>query len=206
MYPSIEIVSAAASYPVTVAEIKKQAAIDHSEDDDYITSLLAAATEYVEQATGRALITRTLDVRYTGWPCGDRLILPVPPCQSVTHVKYTDSTESESTWASTNYIVAHDFTAPVLSPYPRNAEIVLKWSYSWPSATLSPSWPIVARIVAGYGSASAVPEPFKHAIKMVVAHWYEHREAVIIGSAAAVDSKAVAMGVDALLANFRVHQ
>jgi uncharacterized phiE125 gp8 family phage protein len=38
---------------------------------------------------------------------------------------------------------------------------------------------------AGYGDeASDVPEPLRHAIKLLVAHWFEQREPVVLGAAA----------------------
>ena len=37
---------------------------------------------------------------------------------------------------------------------------------------------------AGYGDeASDVPAPIRHALKLLVAHWFEHREPVVIGAA-----------------------
>ena len=38
--------------------------------------------------------------------------------------------------------------------------------------------------MAGYGAASAVPEMVKQSIRMKAAHWYENREALIIGVSA----------------------
>ena len=37
---------------------------------------------------------------------------------------------------------------------------------------------------AGYGDeASDVPAPIRHALKLLVAHWFEHREPVVVGAA-----------------------
>jgi hypothetical protein len=38
--------------------------------------------------------------------------------------------------------------------------------------------------VAGYGAAAAVPEGIKQIIRMKAAHWYENREASIVGVSA----------------------
>jgi uncharacterized phiE125 gp8 family phage protein len=39
---------------------------------------------------------------------------------------------------------------------------------------------------AGFGASSAsVPAPLKHALLLLTAHWYEHRDPVEIGSPAA---------------------
>ena len=52
---------------------------------------------------------------------------------------------------------------------------------------------------AGYGAADAVPQAIKQAILMIVAHWYEHRETVVVGTGA-VD---IPLGANALLSPFR---
>ena len=42
----------------------------------------------------------------------------------------------------------------------------------------------VEGLTAGYGDeASDVPAPIRHAIKLLVAHWFEQREPVVLGSA-----------------------
>jgi uncharacterized phiE125 gp8 family phage protein len=51
---------------------------------------------------------------------------------------------------------------------------------------------IEIEFAAGLGDAAdAVPEPIRHAILMLVAHWYEHRDPLEIGSAAAAIPSAV---------------
>ncbi len=45
---------------------------------------------------------------------------------------------------------------------------------------------VLITFVAGFGSPDKVPPAIKVAIKMIVAHWYENREAVGMGSYAEV--------------------
>jgi hypothetical protein len=56
--------------------------------------------------------------------------------------------------------------------------------------------------LAGYGGAANVPAPAKHAIKMLVGHWYANRESVLIGSI----SKELEFAVTALLSPLRWKQ
>ena len=54
---------------------------------------------------------------------------------------------------------------------------------------------VTVRFVAGYGAASAVPETVKAAIKLLVGHLYEHREAVTLGHL----SRSLQYGLERLL-------
>jgi uncharacterized phiE125 gp8 family phage protein len=47
----------------------------------------------------------------------------------------------------------------------------------WPSVRLDDK-AFEITYLAGYGGAANVPVPAKHAIKMLVGHWYSNREAV----------------------------
>ncbi|MCW5861278.1 MAG: head-tail connector protein, partial [Caldilineales bacterium] len=46
-------------------------------------------------------------------------------------------------------------------------------------ATLRELNAIHIRFEAGYGAASAVPTRYKQALKLLVGHWYENREAIL---------------------------
>jgi uncharacterized phiE125 gp8 family phage protein len=53
---------------------------------------------------------------------------------------------------------------------------------------------------AGYGSAgSSVPAAVRHAILMLVGHWYENRSTVLVGST----SKQLEFAVESLLSSHR---
>lgn len=189
----VSVATAPAAEPITTAEAKAWGRIDVSEEDSLISALITAARLHVERTCGLALVTQTLDVYYQRWPMSDRLLLPRPPIQSITWIKYTDNTEAEATFSSSNYLFVPSFPA----------EVVLKDDIDWPDETLSPAKPINIRVVAGYGDASAVPQPIKQAIFLLVQHWYQNREAVVVSSDGNIDAKVVPMAVDALLAPYR---
>lgn len=163
------------SEPVTRDEIKTQLRIDHSDEDTFIDGLITAARKYVEEATFRALVTQTWKLNLEAWPTGDEIEIPKPPLQSVSSVVYLDEAGASTTWASSNYIVDAD------SPRGR---VVLANNKSWPTETLYAVNPIQITFVAGYGLAAAVPAQLKHCIKLLIGHWYEHREGTITGTVA----------------------
>jgi uncharacterized phiE125 gp8 family phage protein len=64
-------------------------------------------------------------------------------------------------------------------------------------------WPghsdLRVRYVAGYAEDhTGVPQPLRHALRLLLAHWYANREAVSAG-----DLKELPVAVDALISPYR---
>ena len=130
--------------PVTLTEAKGQLRRDDiTIDDALITSLIIAARAHIEDVTNRAICTQIFELVLDEWPCGDVITIPRSPLQSVTSLKYTDSSGTQATWATTNYIVDTDS---------KPGRVCLAYGVSWPSSTLRPANAIRIRFVAGYGS------------------------------------------------------
>jgi uncharacterized phiE125 gp8 family phage protein len=161
------------SEPVTLTEAKAHMRVDISDDDTLISSLIQAAREYIEDATHRALITQTWRLSMDQWPCSDEILLPRPPLASVSSITYTNNANATTTLSSSVYSVDTD-SEP--------GRVKLVYGEDWPSDTLATTSPIKVTYVAGYGAASAVPQQFKQAILMLVAHWYENRETSMAGT------------------------
>jgi uncharacterized phiE125 gp8 family phage protein len=164
--------------PITLAEAQTHLIINGQAD--YITSLIKTARMMLERELERSFILQT----WTGYAgCWDRKIfLDYPPILSVTSVKYynLDGTLTTLQGAGVNYWVnisdgcidlAYDFTVPELQYGRPNAiEVVYKAGYvdSATEATVQ----------------AAVPEPIKHAMKLLITDMHEHRGQYVIGSIA----------------------
>lgn len=187
-YP-ITVVTEPAEEPVTLDEIKAQTRVDIDDDDDLLTAQAIAAREMCELRARRAFVTQTLAITLDAWPRNRVIQLPRPPLQSVTSVTYIDEDGDSGTLSSDAYIVD---TA--------RGRITLKAAYNWPTAVLRAAAAITVTFVAGYGHPVDVPERYKAAIKLLVAHWYENREAVMIGAGLAAtplpEGVKVLLGVD----------
>lgn len=174
----LKLITAPAVEPVSSTEAKLHCRIDTNADDTLITMLIATARRTVEADSGRALITQTWELVLDGFPASTKIRMPLPPLQSITHIKYyTNATPSvEATFASTNYLVSVD------DPY--GGLIVLKDSASWPSIT-DPleKGAVRIRFICGYGLAAAVPEIYKQAMLLLIGHWYENRETIQVTGA-----------------------
>ena len=171
---SLKPVTPPAAEPVSLAEAKAHLRVDTSDDDALITSLIVAARQWCEGYQNRAYVTQTWDLVLDDWPadpCPDRVRVPLPPLQSVASLKYTDADGVQATMPATDYLV------DVAS---QPGRLVLAYGKVWPTVTLRPAAAIEVRFTAGYGLAVAVPETVKQAIKLLVGHLYEHREATSV--------------------------
>lgn len=172
--------------PITLAEAKEHVRVIGLDEDTLLTALIGAATDHLDGPTGilgRAILQQTWTVDLTGW--SDPLYLPIEPVQSVT-VTYTSTAGTIVTLADTEYdLLRVAGGAPSLQP---------KYGGAWPELGTA-RLPVRVTVVAGEALA---PEDIKAAIKMLVAHWYEHREAVSTGT-----MQDLPLAVGALLARHR---
>ena len=167
--------TAPVKYPISLKEAKEHLRIEIGEtaEDDYIDSLIAAATDKAEQFLHRRLITQTWYYYLETWPAGDTIVIPFGKLQSVTSIKYKDEDGDESTWSSDEYIVDIK-TDP--------GEIVLDYNESFPDDTLYPSNAITIEFLCGYGTSGSDIDPMiLSAMKLIISDLYENRETEIIG-------------------------
>lgn len=192
---ALSLVTAPSVEPITTSVAKLHLRVDHSTDDALIDTLCAAARDYVETATRRKMITQTYDLKLDGFPSHDQPIwLPFPPVSSVTSVSYVDTNGDTQTWSSSYYTT--DLPA---GPHARMGRIVPAYNYDYPQ-TREVINAVTVRFVVGYGAAgSSVPGALLAAMKLLIGHWYEHRESVVVGSIA----QQVPQAVESLVWQFR---
>lgn len=190
-YTKATLVTGPTIEPVSVDDARLQCRLgDNHEEDEYLAALITAARVHVENITWRALISQTWDFSYDTF---DVLKIPKPPLSSVTSVKYYDGNSTEQTLASTVYETGEINGIGVVR---------LKYNQTWPP-TQGHDDDITVRAVCGYGTtAASVPANYRHAIKLLVAHWFVHREEVVTGMNAATLPSAV----DALLSADRAFE
>jgi len=167
----LEVVTAPTSEPVTIAELKDHLAVTDGEFDSYIQHIGQAAREWVEDTTWRSLITQTWDQSFDRFETVMRL--RNPPVSSITSVKYTDTSGTQNTVTSSVY---------ELGEWDGVSTVRLQYQQTWPASVRGHADDVVVRYIAGYGASTAVPEVFKHAIKLLVGEMFEHRENVITGT------------------------
>lgn len=181
-YPATITVAATAE-PVSDSEAKAQATIDFTDDNALVTRLIAAARAHVEKYCGVRFASQTVSVSCDRF--ADMCRFPEAPATSITSIKYIDVDGAEQTLPTSVYELRADGFEP---------SVALKYGQAWPA--MRPGSRITVVAVVGY---TAAPDDVKHAMLLLMAHWYASREAVNIGTIVTT----VPMGVDALLCNHR---
>lgn len=180
------LTSAPQAEPVTLDEARLFARIDGTAEDAAVTQMIRAARTDVESRTGRALVTQGWRIVRDGVPRGGVVRLAPAPVQTVYAVTvYGDD-------GAPQVVPAADYEVDLASSPGR-----LVFSTSWAGRAVNG---LEIDLTAGYGAPAAVPAPLKHAILMLVAYWYEQREAALVGAVAGP----VANGVAALCAPYRM--
>jgi len=186
--PSI-LLEAPADEPVTLADAKAFIRVEHADDDDVIAALIAAARIHVEAQTRRALVTQTWRLTRDVWPeSGRLLVLPVPLVSLVAARVYRADGTAQT-------IDPAAFTVDTAA-----APAVLNFARGALAAPGRVAGGIEIDVTCGYGDADDVPAPLRQAIRMLVAHWYEHRGVVASGAEVAV----MPAGVAALIGPYKV--
>ena len=191
------LVLAPAQEPISVDEANVFCRVTTTAEDTLMGDLITAARKRCEDWRGQSFATQTWDYFldyfprwrdgytldgaftpvgaqfWTGYPdaFGKRempIVLPRPPVQSVTFVKYTPYNQSPVTMDPATYQVD---TSNVLAP-----RIVPTFDRMWPTDLLQSVNGVNVRFIAGYGAV--VPEQIGLAIKQLVAYWFKNRDAM----------------------------
>ena len=192
-YNSVTRATGPAVEPLTVAEAKLHLRVDTTEDDTYIGTLITAAREWVENYLDRTLITTQLILRAAEFPT-EELELPRPPMvasgtATAVVITYTLADTTTATLSTALYRVDRTTT-------PGNVAPIINGT--WPSDVIEDANAVAVTYWAGYGPTSAsVPATIRHAMLMLIGHWYESRSTVLVG----VTSKPLEFAVESLLAS-----
>lgn len=150
------------SEPLTLAEIKQWLRIEGAEEDALVSALLATARATIERETRRCLMPQGWRLTLDCWPAEGIVSLPLMPVQTVTAIRVVTA-EGVVTVPPSAYRV------DLMRETPR---IWLTGLMPQPGVGGAG---IEIDITCGYTNAAAVPEPLKHALRMLTARLYEHR-------------------------------
>lgn len=152
--------------PVTLAQVKADLRVLHSDEDEMIESLMSAAIDHLDGwggILGRCLITQTWTQDFPDFPLGDVLRLPFPDVQSVT-VAYIDDAGQSQTLSADSYRLTNDALG---------GAIVLDDDATWPTTDDRPD-AVTVTMVCGYGDAPEnVPDSIRTAIRLHVRGLYD---------------------------------
>ena len=166
---TIYLLAGPAEEPVSLAEAKAFLRLDDTAEDALMTTLVTAARLHVEGTTARALIAQTWRLVLDCWPANRVVKLPVAPLLSLSAVTAYDDA------ATPHELGLEQFEIDAATP-----RLLLPVDVEGMPA-LRERQGLEIDYVAGFGAdAGDVPADLKQAILVLVAHWFEHRDTVVL--------------------------
>ena len=159
---------------ITLAEAKIHLRVGDSGDDDYITSLIFAAQDAINNYCNINLMSRTIIQNCDTWE-DTKILLISPPANSgtvsLTSVQYYNTTNVLTTDTLANYILDSGSTPPRLE---------LKQDKTYPK-TYERNSAIKISYLCGQLQASRIPFALKQAALIFVGQFYENRQIDVVG-------------------------
>jgi uncharacterized phiE125 gp8 family phage protein len=186
--------------PIHMEDARSAIRMVSSAHDDELELLIEAAREYIEGRNNITLVSTQYSWVLPDWDqqrAEDgviRIMLPRGPAQRVDSVDYFDTDDvavaKDANWFSTNFDLIVDEYMPGI--------VVQKPNVTLPSISQRDN-AITITWTAGFGDdPEDVPSTLRHAIRVLIAHWFEHPEAVITGTI----SSAIELSLNSLLARY----
>lgn len=176
MQYSVEVSVAPSVEPISRASAKLHLREDLTEQDELIDALIVAAREWTENYCRRSWVKRTLVLRLDGFP--GEIRLPRGPVLAVASVQYTDANGATQSVGASGYQV---------DTYRVPGRIVLAFGSTWPTPKVGTVNAVQVTYTAGYAPDDSgsptdfranVPKAAVAAMKLLISHLYEHRDAV----------------------------
>lgn len=162
---------------VSLAEAKAHCRVEASDDDALIAGYVEAASALLDGPggrVGRALVQQTWQAECGALTGRTPFRFPVVPLIALSSISYYDrDNASQSLSAGSVTVYKED----------DRAWMVPDIGTAWPAMYARPD-AITVTWTAGYGTASDVPQNIAQAARLLIGHWYENREGVVVGTSA----------------------
>jgi len=209
---SLTLVQTPALEPLTLAEARRHLRVDHTDDDDDITSMIVAAREAAETITHRSLVTQRWRLVLDRFPGRDCVQLHQPPVRVVHGIRYLDM---GGEWQDADLSVfALDLDAepgrirpqfgriwPITRP--QIGAVAIEYTAGYGAPVLDSNGAPALDAAGNYAgwSPAAVPEGIRRWMRQRIGSLYEHREEDAVLTRASI---APLPFVDRLLDRYRV--
>lgn len=169
----------------TVDRVRHNSRISDKYDDQWIVDALASATDYCERALECCVARSNWRLTLDHFPASNAPIaIPLWPIHQITAIAYTNVNGTNTTFNVIDIVQPVGLGRYLLQP---------KFGINWPEAQ-SPNG-VRIEFSAGFEDLAAVPSTIQRAALMLISHWYENREAVLIGQT----SKEIELGFNSMV-------
>lgn len=179
---------------ISLSDVKDHCYVTSSDDDTLLTRLLGAARRTAEKITWRGIVKATYTQYLDTFPYGEQIIeLQKPPVPDVTSIKYYDPNGTLQTLSTDDYDVD-------LKSEPARIFI----DTDWPDVDDDRLNAVEIHFTAGYDASLnddfyKVPEDITTGMLLLIKHWYNNREAVVVSEGRNIDVKQVPLTARTLL-------
>jgi len=178
--------------PLSVEDVAAHLRITDVLEHPLLDTYLRGAAELMERTLGIRWATQTwtMILDWADVPTGTQALeMRGAPLATVTGIAYVDLAGAAQTWASASYVV--DIAALPGRIYPA-------YNLYWPDVRDQPK-AMTITYTCGWASRALIPPPLQHALRLLIGHWYENREATTPDKPPAD----VPRGYDALVAPYK---
>jgi len=148
---------------INLETAKLHCKVDIDDDDALLEIYIKAALSYCEKYTGQVLYNRSETYDFDSF--SNMLEIPLNPVDSVTNILYQDPEGADQTLES--------FRLVGNRIYPAIGEV-------FPSIAVPSK--VMVTVTLGDMDPLEVPEEIQSAQLLLIGHWYENREAVVVGT------------------------
>lgn len=200
---SITVSVDAAAEVFTTAEAKEHLRFTSSSEDTLIDRLVKAARLFTQNEINRQIGEQTLIYRMVNFTASGIIELPRPPLTSLQKVRYKDQ---DGNWTTMYDATASPAVTSSVFDVETNVEpgaLILAPNQAWPEPAtgLYTGFPLEITYKCGY---TTIPADLEAAMLLLIGHWFQHRESVVIGSLAqlnALVSGPVPQGYQSMIEN-----
>lgn len=164
---------------VSLEEAKAQCNVMGSDYDAILTSLISVARDYAEGRTGQLIVPGTYEITLDEFPNSEILYIDEYPISSIESIEYVSGDSIQT---------IDDYVA----------------DYGYKTRLQRNSWPVTNQIGAVTitfegGYEEDMPEKIKQAMLLMITHWFNNREAVVISEGRTIDAQEVPLTANTLL-------
>jgi len=181
-----------AALPTTTAAAIDFANIIEDGAETKVEIFIKAAVNWIENECRRAIMPQTWKLFMDDWPEDDIIWVPRPRLRQVDSLTYVDTDGDLQTLDASKYQVDTNTEPGRIKP---------AYGETWPSVRDQFN-PITVTFQNGWADADSVPEDIVLGIWLLVSHWYENREPVIVGTI----SSELEFALKALVSPYRIHR